>query len=110
MAMAEMGQIKGLSGYGNAENGTCPICGGNAGECEACIGMDGSDYEDAEGNDGDLGEGIERAEVTVVEEEYPMKEDSEGIKAYPTEVGQSFTVGDEQVLLVFNAPVKPYGM
>jgi len=109
MAMASMGQIKGLEN-GNVEGSTCPICGGYAGQCEACIGMDGSDYEDAETDDGDLGEGIETAEVTVVEEEYPMKEDSEGIKAYPTEVGQSFTVGDEQVLLVFNAPYKPYGM
>jgi hypothetical protein len=111
MAMASIGQIKGLEEDGNYGESTCPICGGYEGECEACNGMGGHHSEDEYSDDGDLGEGYETAEVTVVEEEYPMKEDSEGIKAYPSEeVGQSFTVGDEQVLLVFNTPSKPYGM
>ena len=100
MAMASMGQLKGIDYGFDAEN-TCSVCGGFDENCDSCMGVDEDYSKDSGTDDGDMGSNIETAQVTIVEEEYPMKGDSEGIKAYPTEVGQNFTVGDEQVLLVF---------
>lgn len=67
----------------------CPQCDG-----EGCDHCDGEGYhEDTD---------VEQAEFVTVEEELPLKEDSEGVVEYATEGGQ-FTVGDEQVLMIFKS-------
>jgi hypothetical protein len=61
------------------------------------------DDEESEDSDDMEDSGIERAEVVTEYEEYPLKEDSEGVEPYPSAAGR-FTVGDEQVLLIFKSP------
>lgn len=73
-----------------------------------CEGQIHTDYSDAEmveeEYEGDEEEAaVEQAEVvTEVEEFVPEEEDSEGVEEYATEGGR-FTVGDEQVLLIFKS-------
>ena len=108
MAMASVGQMRGLEdekfvGTNGMDGELCP-CGKE--DCDNCYGMDGDNVKGAKGTSGD-DVSVEYATVEVVTEDYPMKEDSEGVKAFPKESGQ-YTVGDEQVLMIFETPVSPY--
>ena len=67
--------------------------------CPQCDG-EGCDHCDDEGYHEDGA--VEQAEFVTVEEEFPLEEDSEGVVEYATKGGQ-FTVGDEQVLLIFKS-------
>jgi hypothetical protein len=102
MAMASVGQIKGVQDENGPDDGT--VCGCGKTDCEYCSGMDKDDYGSADEDRGD-GQDVDEPTVEVVEEEYPLSaEDSEGVEAYPTEESGQYTVGDEQVLLIFQNP------
>jgi len=101
MMMHEMGQIKGdeENGYAEEDCGCgeegCPLCedglddmyGCGDENCPVCMGMDEDYSEEDSGDDEDYPE-APRAQVIVVEEEYPLDEDSEGVESYPTKGGQ----------------------
>jgi hypothetical protein len=102
MAMASVGQIKGIQDENGPDDGT--VCGCGKTDCEYCSGMDKDDYGSTDEDRGD-GQDVDEPTVEVVEEEYPLEaEDSEGVEAYPTEESGQYTVGDEQVLLIFQNP------
>lgn len=100
MMMHNIGQIKGVEGEyyeedcGCGEEG-CSLCedgsddmyGCGDEDCPICMGMD---EEGSEEDSGDYEEYPEapKAQVIVVEEEYPLDEDSEGVESYPTKGGQ----------------------
>ncbi len=109
MAMASVGQMRGVGNekfVGTANDMDSEPCACGDEGCDTCYGMDASNARGSEETDGgDVS--VEYATVEVVEEDYPMKEDSEGVKAFPKESGQ-YTVGDEQVLMIFETPVSPY--
>jgi hypothetical protein len=100
MMMREIGQIKGdeEDGYeedcGCGEEG-CPLCestddssyGCGDENCPVCMGAPKEGSEEDTGDDEDYPE-APRAEVVVVEEEYPLDEDSAGVESYPTKVSQ----------------------
>lgn len=70
---------------------------------EGQIHTDYSDEDVEEYGDSDEGASeVEQAEVVTVEEEFPLEEESEGVEEYANEGGR-FTVGDEQVLLIFKS-------
>lgn len=97
MAMASIGQIRGIGEEDYVENGYSSVSGNDEGN-------ERDDYEtvDEEPTDDD---GVDYPEVEVIEEEYPLEEeDSEGVEAYPTEESGQYSVGDEQVLLIFQTP------
>lgn len=97
MAMASIGQIRGIGEEDYVEHGYSEVSGDDQGNKR-----DNDEVVDEESTDDD---GIEYAEIEVIEEEYPLEEeDSEGVEAYPTEEGGLSTVGDEQVLLIFQTP------
>ena len=101
MMMHEMGQIKGdeENGYDEEDCGCgeegCPLCedglddmyGCGDENCPVCMGMDEDYSEEDSGDDEDYPE-APRAQVIVVEEKYPLDEDSEGVESYPTKGGQ----------------------
>jgi hypothetical protein len=101
MMMHEMGQIKGdeENGYDEEDCGCgeegCSLCedgpddmyGCGDENCPVCMGMD-EDYSEEDTGDGEDYPEAPRAQVIVVEEEYPLDEDSEGVESYPTKGGQ----------------------
>jgi len=100
MMMREIGQIKGdeedeyEEDCGCGEEG-CPLCestddssyGCGDENCPVCMGAPKEGSEEDTGDDEDYPE-APRAEVIVVEEEYPLDEDSAGVESYPTKVSQ----------------------
>ena len=94
MSMAAIGQIRGIGEEVYASE--------NIGNDERNE-RDSNEVVDEESTDDN---GVEYATVEVIEEEYPLEEeDSEGVEAYPTEeMSGQYTVGDEQVLLIFQTP------
>jgi hypothetical protein len=102
MDMAAVGQIKGIEYENGIDDGT--VCGCGEADCEYCSGMDPEDGGSTDEDRGD-DQDVDYPAVEVIEEEYPLEEeDSEGVEAYPTEESGQYTVGDEQVLLIFQTP------
>lgn len=101
MAMASIGQIKGIDDeYVFDGKESSDIHGDDEGH-ERHADETGSEEYAEHGDDG----GVEYPEVEVIEEIYPLEgEDSVGVEAYPTEESGPYTVGDEQVLLIFQTP------
>jgi len=97
MAMSSIGQIRGIGEEDYVQDGYSSVSGDDEGNER-----DDDKTVDEESADDD---GIDYPEVEVVEEEYPLEEeDSEGVEAYPTEESGHLSVGDEQVLLIFQTP------
>lgn len=100
MMMHESGQIKGDE-ENEYDQEVCSVCENspdemrNCGEedCPICMAMDEETHTMPDGTEMD-GSSHEdyleapRAEVIVVEEEYPLDEDSAGVESYPTEVSK----------------------
>jgi hypothetical protein len=101
MSMYEMGQLRTHIGEEVNERETCD-CGES--DCPVCAESDEEDTGMDDSGDRET-TGIDSAEVITEYEEYPMQEDSVGVEPYPT-TGGRFTVGDEQVLLIFKSPKK----
>ena len=98
MSMAAIGQIRGIGEEDLVNNGYSEVSGDDEGNERDNDEIVLEEYTDDDG--------VEYAEVEVVEEEYPLEEeDSIGVEAYPTEeMSGQYTVGDEQVLLIFQTP------